>query len=58
MKKNDIVQTPSGTFRILSIESEKVLAIDCEKKMMPKFFSHSFFENGEILENLPFSFPL
>ena len=58
MKKNDIVQTPSGTFRILSIESEKVLAIDCEKKMMPKFFSTSFFENGEILENLPFSFPL
>ena len=57
MKKNDIVQTPSGTFRILSIESEKVLAIDCEKKMMPKFFSHSFFENGEILENLPFSVP-
>ena len=32
MKKNDIVETPSGTFRILSLEKEKVLAINCEKK--------------------------
>ena len=58
MKKNDIVKTGEGIFRIISVDEEAVLAIDCEKKMMPKFFSTSFFENGEILENLPFSFPL
>ena len=57
MKKNDIVQTPSGTFRILSLEKEKVLAIDCEKKTMPQFFPLSFFENGNILEGLPSAFP-
>ena len=57
MKKNDIVKTGEGIFRIISVDEEAVLAIDCEKKMMPKFFSPSFFENGEILENLPFSFP-
>ena len=57
MKKNDIVETPSGTFRILSLEKEKVLAINCEKKTMPQFFPLSFFENGNILEGLPSAFP-
>ena len=57
MKKNDIVKTENGIFRILSFEQENILAIDCEKKTMPRFFPLSFFENGEILETLPFDFP-
>lgn len=57
MKKNDIVKTENGIFRIISIEKENVLAIDCEKKTMPRFFPISFFENGEIIENLPSHFP-
>ena len=44
VKKNDIVKTGEGIFRIISVDEEAVLAIDCEKKMMPKFFSPSFFE--------------
>ena len=36
MKKNEIVKTANGVFRILSLENEKVLAIDCEKKTMPQ----------------------
>lgn len=57
MKKNEIVKTSNGVFRILSLENEKVLAIDCEKKTMPQFFPLSFFENGYILEGLPSPFP-
>ena len=57
MKKNDIVKTENGIFRILSFEQENILAIDCEKKTMPRFFPLSSFEKGEILENLPFNFP-
>ena len=57
MKKNDIVKTEAGLFRILAIDEERVLAIDCEKKSMPQFFPLSDFENGEILEEIssPFS---
>ena len=57
MKKNDIVKTEGGLFRILSIEEEKVLVIDCEKKIMPQLFPVSFFEKGEILDGIPCSFP-
>ena len=57
MKKNDIVKTSAGVFRILSFDGEKVLAIDCEKKTMPRFFPLSDFENGEILDGIPCSFP-
>ena len=57
MKKNDIVKTEAGLFRILAIDEERVLAIDCEKKSMPQFFPASFFEKGEILDGIPCSFP-
>ena len=57
MRKNDIIKIENRTFRILSIDGENVLVIDCEKKSMPQFFPASFFEKGEILENLPFNFP-
>lgn len=56
MNKNDLIKTESGIFRILSIEKENVLAIDCEKKTMPRFFPISFFENGEIIKNLTSDF--
>lgn len=56
MKKNDIVKMEAGLFRILSIEEEKVLAIDCEKKTMPRFFPLSDFEGAEIHEEFSSSF--
>ena len=52
MKKNDIVKTETGLFRVLAIDEVNVLAIDCEKKTMPQFFPVSFFENGKILEEI------
>lgn len=56
MKKNDIIKIENRTFRILAIEENQVLAIDCEKKSMPQFFPVSFFEKGEIFEHIPSSF--
>ena len=56
MRKNDIIKIENRTFRILSIDGENVLVIDCEKKSMPQFFPASFFEKGEILEHIPSSF--
>ena len=38
MKKNDLIKTENGIFRILSIEADIVLAIDCIRKTMPKFY--------------------
>ena len=51
MKKNDLIKTDSGIFRILGV-SDNVLAIDCEKKTMPHFFSFDFFSDGEIINCL------
>ena len=42
MKKNDLIKTEDGIYRILSIEANRVLAIDCIKKTMPKFYIHSW----------------
>ena len=56
MRKNDIVKIEAGIFRILAIDGENVLAINCEKKNMPQFFPVSFFENGEILKEISSSF--
>ena len=56
MKKNDIVKTETGLFRVLSIDGKKVLAIDCEKKNMPHFFPLSDFEDGKIHEEISSSF--
>ena len=47
MKKNDIVKIEADIFRILAVEEDQVLAIDCDKKTMPQFFPVSFFEKGE-----------
>ena len=56
MRKNDIVKTDQGVFRILTVDEDQVLAIDCEKKTMPQFFPVSFFENREILKEISSSF--
>lgn len=51
MKKNDLIKTDSGIFRVLSV-GDNVLAIDCKKKTMPQFFSYDFFSDGEIINCL------
>ena len=56
MRKNDIVKTDQGVFRILTVDEDQVLAIDCEKKNMPQFFPVSFFEKGEVLKELSFPY--
>ena len=57
MKKNDLIKTENGIFRILSIEADRVLAIDCIKKTMPKFYPIFSFGNGEIIDRIPADFP-
>ena len=56
MKKNDLIKTEDGIYRILSIEANRVLAIDCIKKTMPKFYSVSSFGNGENIDCIPVDF--
>ena len=46
MQKNDILKTKEGVFRILKVDDERVLAIDCKKKTMPKYYSAEFFDNA------------
>lgn len=58
MKKNELIKTDSGIFRILSIDSNKVLAIDCGKKTMPQFFSYDFFNDSEIINCLSPDYPI
>ena len=50
MKKNDLIKTEDGIYRILSIEANRVLAIDCIKKTMPKFYPVSSFGNGKNID--------
>lgn len=58
MKKHDFVKTESGdVFRILFIESDQVLAIDCKKKTMPKFYKQDYFFNTEIVHDFLPSLP-
>lgn len=51
MKKNDLIKTDSGIFRVLSV-GDNVLAIDCKKKTMPQFFSYDFFNDGGVINSL------
>lgn len=57
MKKNDLIKTGSSIFRILSA-GDNVLAIDCNKKTMPQFFSYDFFSDGEIINCLSPDYPI
>lgn len=52
MKKNDLIKTDSGIFRILSVGDNSILAIDCNKKTMPQFFSYDFFSDSEVINSL------
>ena len=56
MKKNDLIKTEDGIYRILSIEANRVLAIDCIKKTMPKFYPVSSFGNGKNIDCIPADF--
>ena len=56
MKKNDLIKTEDGIYRILSIEANRVLAIDCIKKTMPKFYPVSSFGNGKNIDCIPVDF--
>ena len=57
MKKNDLIKTDSGIFRILGV-GDNVLAIDCGKKTMPQFFSYDFFSDSEIINCLSPDYPI
>ena len=57
MKNNDLIKTDSGIFRVLSV-GDNVLAIDCEKKTMPQFFSYDFFSDGETINCLSPDYPI
>lgn len=57
MKKNDLIKTDTGIFRILSIDTDRVLAIDCIKRTMPKFFPASSLGNVQLLDYIPADFP-
>ncbi len=51
MQKNDILKTKDGVFRILKIDGDRVFAIDCQKRTMPKFYPTEFFDNAETADN-------
>ena len=39
MQKNDLFRTDGSAFRILAIQGDSVLAIDCLKRTMPHWFT-------------------
>lgn len=51
MKNNDIIKTKDSVFRILNIDAENVLAIDCIKKTMPQTFSLNYFKDTEPVDS-------
>lgn len=55
MKNNDIIKTKDSVFRILSIDAENVLAIDCIKKTMPQTFSLNYFKDTEPVDSFVLS---
>ena len=38
MQKNDLIRNKCSVYRILSIDKDRVLAIDCLKRNMPKWY--------------------
>ena len=42
MKNNDLMQNGNSTIRILDMEENKFLVIDCLKKSMPKWVDEAF----------------
>lgn len=51
MDRNNILKTKDGIYRILKIDGDRVLAIDCKKKVMPKYYSMGFFDNAEKVDD-------
>ena len=51
MQKNDLLKTENGIYRILKIDGDRVLAIDCQKRTMPRFYPSEFFDNAETVDN-------
>ena len=51
MQKNDILKIENGVFRILKTDGDRILAIDCQKRTMPKFYSAELFDNAETVDN-------
>ena len=54
MQKYDLIKNNKGIFRVLGVFDGEILAIDCEKKTMPRFYDIAEFENSEVLEKPPF----
>lgn len=57
MRENDLVKTKDGIFRILTVDEERMLAINCGKKTMPKYINVDYFKDAEIMEGFPTDFP-
>lgn len=51
MQKNDLLKIENDIFRILKVDNDRVLAIDCKKKTMPKYYPYEFFNNAETVDN-------
>ena len=50
MNKKDVLKTNNGIYRILDIKDNRILAIDCKRKNMPKYYEYEFFESAELLD--------
>ena len=51
MQKNDLLKNENGIYRILKIDGDRILAIDCKKRTMPRFYPSEFFDNAETVDN-------
>ena len=51
MQKNDLLKTENGIYRILKTDGDKVLAIDCQKRTMPRFYDKVYFDSAEKVDN-------
>ena len=51
MQKNEILKTANSLYRILKTDGDRVLAIDCKKKTMPKYYTAEFFDNAETVDD-------
>ena len=51
MQKNDLLKNENGIYRILKIDGDRILAIDCQKRTMPRFYPSEFFDDAETVDN-------
>lgn len=50
MRKNELIRTADSVFRILAIDKDRVLTIDCLKRNMPKWYSIEILGDETITE--------